>query len=70
VAIEAREKKRQMFSKKDSAMIENVKAMTKSKSNMFSITKYSSRKGGDSAILKVKATQQFDLSLQALSKEL
>lgn len=51
-------------------MIENVKSMTKSKSNMFSITKYSSRKGGDSTLQKVKTTQQFDLSLQALSKEL
>ena len=59
-----------MFSKKDSATVENVKCLTKSKSNMFSITKYSARRGGDSAIQKVKTTQQFDLSLQALSKEL
>jgi len=69
VAIEAREKKRQMFSKKDSNAIENVKPLTKSKSNVFSITKHSSRKG-DTVTQKVKATQQFDLSLQALSKEL
>lgn len=37
---------------------------------MFSITKYSSRRGGDSIPQKVKTTQQFDLSLQALSKQL
>jgi len=68
VAIEAREKKRQMFSKKDSNLIDNTKCSAKAKSNMFSITKYSSRRGGDSIPQKVKTTQQFDLSLQALSK--
>lgn len=47
VAIEAREKKRQMFSKKDPMeATTNSKGMFKSKNNMFSITKYSQTKQG------------------------
>lgn len=66
VAIEAREKKRQMFSKKDHNVLENSKGFSKSKTNLFSITKFSQSKGFSAQ--KVKALPQFDLSLQALSK--
>lgn len=70
VAIEAREKKRQMFSKKDPMeAATNSKGMFKSKNNMFSITKYSQSKQG-AVTEKVRGAPQFDLSLQALSKEL
>ena len=54
-----------MFSKKDP--MESSKGMYKTKSNMFAITKYQPR--GNSTP-KIKTTPQFDLSLQALSKEL
>lgn len=65
VAIEAREKKRQMFSKKDT--IETAKGSFR-KTNMFHITKYPMRNGNSSQ--KMRASPQFDLSLQALTKEL
>jgi len=57
-----------MFTKKDHNILENSKGFSKSKSNLFSITKFSQSKG--SAPQKIKALPQFDLSLQALSKEL
>lgn len=66
VAIEAREKKRQMFSKKDS--LENSKGFLRTKTNLFNITKVSGSRGFSTQ--KIKANPQFDLSLQALSKEL
>jgi hypothetical protein len=65
VAIEAREKKRQMFSKKDP--MENTKNNFR-KTNMFHITKYPMKNGYSTQ--KIRATPQFDLSLQALTKEL
>ena len=58
-----------MFSKKDSNIVEIPKGLSKTKSNMFSITKFSQSKGF--AAQKINKVQpQFDLSLQALSKEL
>jgi hypothetical protein len=57
-----------MFTKKDHNILENSKGFSKSKSNLFSITKFSQSKGFASQ--KVKGIPQFDLSLQALSKEL
>lgn len=57
-----------MFTKKDHNVLENSKGFSKTKSNMFSITKYSQSKGF--ATQKAKVLPQFDLSLQALSKEL
>ncbi len=57
-----------MFSKKDSNIIENAKALSKTKSNLFSITKFSQSKGFTQKVNKT--LPQFDLSLQALSKEL
>lgn len=66
VAIDAREKKRQMFSKKDP--LQNSKGFCKTKTNMFNITKFSASRGFSSQ--KAKTSAQFDLSLQSLSKEL
>lgn len=55
-----------MFTKKDHNILENSKGFSKSKSNLFSITKFSQSKGF--ATQKIKGLPQFDLSLQALSK--
>lgn len=55
-----------MFTKKDHNILENSKGFSKTKSNLFSITKFSQSKGF--ATQKTKALPQFDLSLQALSK--
>lgn len=66
VAIEAREKKRQMFSKKDP--MQNSRGFMKTKTNMFNITKCSGSRGFSQ--IKTKTTPQFDMSLQALMKEL
>ena len=57
-----------MFTKKDHNILQNSKGFSKSKSNLFSITKYNQSKGF--ATQKTKALPQFDLSLQALSKQL
>jgi len=56
-----------MFTKKDHNILENSKGFSKTKSNLFSITKFSQSKGGF-ATQKAKTMPQFDLSLQALSK--
>jgi hypothetical protein len=66
VAIEAREKKRQMFTKKDHNLLETSKGFNKTKSNLFNITKYSQNRGMNTQ--KAKIMPQFDLSLQALTK--
>ena len=55
-----------MFTKKDHNVLENSKGFSKTKSNLFSITKFSQSKGF--ATQKIKALPQFDVSLQALSK--
>lgn len=55
-----------MFSKKDP--MENSKTFIKTKTNLFNITKFSGSRGFSTQ--KIKANPQFDLSLQALTKEL
>lgn len=55
-----------MFSKKDSNIIDNTKPLSKTKSNLFSITKFSQSKAFTQKVNKT--LPQFDLSLQALSK--
>lgn len=56
-----------MFTKKDHNALETSKGFSKTRSNMFSITKLSQTKGGFN-VQKVKVLPQFDLSLQALTK--
>ena len=77
VAIEAREKKRQMFTKKDD-LVEN-KSFSKTKTNMFTISKFNGSFNGtkmsDTASSKNKTSTQkvsvvADFSLNALTKEL
>ena len=66
-AIEAREKKRQMFSKKDMNATSSKSSFKKA--NLFSISKQNQNKNNYS-YQKIKTTPQFDLSLQSLTKEL
>ena len=66
-AIEAREKKRQMFSKKD--MNATSSKSTFKKANLFTISKQNQNRHNFST-QKIKTTPQFDLSLQSLTKEL
>lgn len=74
VAIEAREKKRQMFIKKDDLM--DTKNLSKTKTNIFTISKYSGFKMGDNLssaknrTMTQKVTVVPDLSLSVLTKEL
>lgn len=68
VAIEAREKKRQMFTKKDNNLLENSKGFSKTRSNLFSISKFTQPRPAPTP--SPKTVPHFDLSLQALSKEL
>lgn len=71
VAIEAREKKRQMFSKKDDCL--DSRGFSKAKTNMFTISKFNGTRMGDTASSKTKLLAQKvsvvpDLSLNALTK--
>jgi hypothetical protein len=66
VAIEAREKKRQMFTKKDNNLLENSKGFSKTRSNLFSISKFAHPRPAPTP--SPKTLPHFDLSLQALSK--
>lgn len=71
VAIEAREKKRQMFSKKDDCL--DSRGFSKTKTNMFTISKFNGTRMGDTASSKTKLLAQKvsvvpDLSLNALTK--
>lgn len=72
VAIEAREKKRQMFSKKDDLL--DTKGFSKVKSNMFTISKFPGSRFGETVCssknkqLSIKPSNILDLSLNALTK--
>jgi hypothetical protein len=74
VAIEAREKKRQMFTKKDEVM-DNSRSFSKmNKTNMFTISKFNGSRYGDmnssKSKLGIKSAVVPDLSLNTLTKDL
>lgn len=72
VAIEAREKKKQMFTKKDDFL--DTKGFNRTKTNMFTISKFSGVRMGETASSKTRlmSTQKIgvvnDMSLNALTK--
>lgn len=72
VAIEAREKKRQMFTKKEDFL--DSRGFSKTKTNMFNISKFNGGRVGESASSKRFTANKIsvvpDLNLNTLTKEL